>query len=149
MSSALKISEAVSIALHATALMAANSGRLISTREIACGLNVSGAHLSKVLQWLSVACIVASTRGPGGGSKLVRHPKKISLLNVYEAIEGKLSYNHCLFCTAICDRKKCVFGKLLCEVDDGVKKYLRRTKLADIASVYRPVPYKPKRRKPS
>ena len=53
MPNVLKVSEAASLALHTTVLLAANSGELLSTREIASTLKMSAAHLSKVLQRLA------------------------------------------------------------------------------------------------
>jgi DNA-binding IscR family transcriptional regulator len=64
MSNILKISEAASLALHTTVILAANPNRLVSTKKLASQLHASEAHLSKVLQRLEKADIVNSTRGP-------------------------------------------------------------------------------------
>ena len=49
----LKLSEAASLALHSMVLSAVFPGRKVSAREIATELDVSEAHLAKVLQRLA------------------------------------------------------------------------------------------------
>jgi Rrf2 family protein len=136
MKSAIKISDAASIAIHAVTLLAARKDEMVTTPEVAKRLEVSEAHLSKVMQRLARAGLVSSVRGPGGGFSLTRNPNKITLLQVYESIDGQISYSNCLFDTAICDSDNCVFGELLGNVNKQVKTYLSKTTLFDVADVY-------------
>jgi len=133
----LKISEAASLALHSTVLLAANPDKLISTREIASMLHVSEAHLSKVLQRLTRTGIVRAIRGPRGGFRLVKAAHDITLLDVYESIEGTLTPSKCLFESPICEGDACILGGLLETVDRQVRDYLIKTKLDDLTSIYR------------
>jgi Rrf2 family protein len=139
MASMLRISEAASLALHSTVLLAANPGKLISTREIAAMLHVSEAHLSKVLQRLTRAGIVRAIRGPKGGFRLVKPARETTLLDVYESIEGTLTPSKCLFESPICEGDACILGGLLETVDRQVRDYLAATKLDDLTSIYRSV----------
>jgi len=136
MSSILKISEAASLALHTAVILTANPNKLISTKEFASMLSASEAHLSKVLQRLEKAGIVISTRGPKGGFKLTRSGDEIALIDVYEAIDGKLSPSNCLFDKDLCNGN-CIMGGLLQNLNAQVKNYLSQTKLASLTSVYR------------
>ena len=104
----LRISEAASLALHSTVLLAANPGKLISTRDIASMLHVSEAHLSKVLQRLARAGLVRAIRGPKGGFRLVKPANETTLLEVYESIEGTLTPGKCLFESPICEGDACI-----------------------------------------
>lgn len=133
----LKISEAASLALHSTVLLAANPDKLISTREIASMLHVSEAHLSKVLQRLTRTGIVRAIRGPRGGFRLVKPANETTLLDVYESIEGTLISSKCLFESPICAGDACILGGLLETVDRQVRDYLTKTKLGDLTSIYR------------
>lgn len=132
-SSLLRISEAAAIGLHAAVLLAAYPDRFLTTREIARDLEVSDAHLSKVLQRLVQAGILEGVRGPGGGFCLAQAPYKTSLLEVYEAIDGPLSSGSCLLRTPICSRKKCIMGGLVGELNREVKRYLSQTRLSQLA----------------
>jgi len=75
----------------------------LSTLQAATG--VSGSFLSKVLQRLVHAGIVASHRGTGGGFCLRPHAEKTTVLQVVEAIEGPTMLNQCLIAGLSCDRK--------------------------------------------
>jgi len=133
MKTALRVSEAASLALHAMALLAHHRGSLLACNRMASQLNVSAAHLSKVLQRLAKQGLVTSARGPQGGFSLARNPSEVSLLEVCEAIEGPLQFSHCLFDKPLCDADSpCLMGSLLSSVDEQVARYLRETTLADL-----------------
>lgn len=138
MSNMLKVSEAASLGLHIMALLAADPERLVSVREAAKALKVSEAHLAKVMQRLAKAGLVESIRGPRGGFLLARPPEEMTLLEVYEAIEGPIVVRKCLFSTKLCDGEHCIFGGMLNSVDAQVREYLAGTKLSEIADVVRP-----------
>ena len=106
----------------------------MSTGELAKMLSASENHLSKVLQRLARADLVKSTRGPGGGFRLTREPDQITLLNVYEAIEGTMDVTGCLFDRPICDRRLCILGGLIRNLEEQTKDYLTKTTLADVAA---------------
>lgn len=133
MSCMLRISEAGSLALHTMGFLAANTDRTFSTKQIASSLDVSGAHLSKVLQRLAKAGLVSSARGPAGGFTMRDADKKNTLLQVYEAIEGPLKTDVCLFDKPVCNGPDCIFGDLLTSVNERTREYLSETTLADIA----------------
>lgn len=135
MTNLLRVSEAASLAMHATVLLAASRDRALTTSQIAAMLGVSEAHLSKVLQRLGRAGLVRSTRGPKGGFALTRPSDQITLLEVYEAIEGIVVPATCLFDTAICRGDRCILGGLIAEVNHHVRDYLARTSLSDVSDV--------------
>ncbi len=131
-----KISEAASLALHAMVLMAERPEKLFSVRDIARKLKVSKAHLSKVLQRLGRAGLVRSIRGPSGGFTLEKKSNRITLLDVYEAMEGRYETSSCLFGNPVCGRKNCILGGLLGKVDKDVRTYLASNRLSDLVGVY-------------
>jgi len=124
----LNVSEAFSLGLHATAMVASNGGAdPITAHTIATKLDVSEAHLSKVLQRLVKSGILKSSRGPGGGFTLGKPAKSITLLEVYEGVEGPLQLDNCLIGTHICGGKSCVFDDLIDRVNGQFKDYLEHT----------------------
>jgi len=118
MSSLLGISEAASIGWHAMIALADARDELRSTAEIAELLGVSGAHLSKVLQRLTRAGLVEAVRGPRGGFRLGKPAEEITILQIYEVIEGPIQDRQCLLRKPICNGKCCVIGGLLQQTNE-------------------------------
>lgn len=136
MSSALRISEATSLAFHTMALLSAEPERRHSAKELAETLSVSEAHLAKVMQRLAKRGLVLSTRGPGGGFQLGMNKDNVPLLEIFEAIEGPFRPSNCLLGGAFCGGRKCVFGELIRNVNEKVLTYLSETRLGELADVY-------------
>jgi Rrf2 family protein len=131
MATVLRISDAASLALHTTVLLAGRRERPLTTKEIASTFEVSEAHLAKVLQRLAKAGLVLSARGPHGGFHLRDGAERATLLQVYEAIEGPMISTDCLLGAPVCGGKKCVFGRLVRNLNAQVKAHLSRTRLSD------------------
>jgi Rrf2 family protein len=74
--------------------------------EISEDYKIPRSFLAKILQKLVKAKLVRSYRGVKGGFSLAKQAREISLLDVIEAIEGKVYLNICLQ-----DKKKCAFSK--------------------------------------
>jgi Rrf2 family protein len=127
------VPEAASLALHSMAVLAGRPRDIIPAREIAEALRASEAHLAKVLRRLEISGFVKSTRGPKGGHVLAVDPAKITLKQIYEAVEGPISPARCLLETPICAGDKCVFGKMLENLDRQLRKHLAETTLSQIA----------------
>jgi len=125
------VSEAAALGLHAAAILAGTRDRRVQAREIAVSLKASEAHLAKVMLALRRAGIIKSVRGPAGGSMLARPPEKITLRQIYEAIEGPLKINRCMFSEPVCGRSRCGLGGFLRSVDDQVRSKLDGTKLSE------------------
>ena len=129
MSGLVKISEAANLALHACLLLARSPGELLRTGDMSERLGASKAHLVKVMRQLTRAGIVLSVRGPQGGIRLARAAADITLLEVYEAIEGPLESADCLLDRPICDGTCCVLGGLLHRVNEILWRHLAETTL--------------------
>ncbi len=133
MAGLLRISEAFSLAFHAMAHLAAEGpARPISAAELARTFEVSEAHLAKVLQRLARVGILRSKRGPKGGFTLACKPKDVTLLDIHDAVDGRLDDNTCLLGEHICVSGACVMEKLLRSVYDDVHTHLSKTKLSDL-----------------
>lgn len=132
MSSIVRISEAASMALHAMVMLATSKDEPLSVSTMAGALHGSEAHMAKVLQRLARAGYVRSARGPFGGYLLAREGDEITLLEVYEAIEGPLRESECLLAQPVCGGE-CILGGLLSTLNSQVRDYLARMKVADLA----------------
>lgn len=129
----INISEAANLAMHALAYIANHPDEEpVSTGYVAKTMEASEAHLSKVFQRLTKAGLVKSIRGPKGGFALAKEPKDITLLEIYEALDGTLSNQDCLFGHPVCDRNYCVFGDLITNVHVQIDNHFTQTTLADL-----------------
>lgn len=136
MAKMIRISEAAALAMHMMVLMASQPRKALSTGTAAARLHVSGAHLSKVLQRLAKAGLADSIRGPRGGFVLGRSPGRITLLDIYETIDGRHDSGGCLFDAPGCGAPRCILGGLLERVDAQIVEYLSGTKLSALADLY-------------
>jgi Rrf2 family protein len=133
MDTILRISDAANLGIHAMAHIARGAADVNhSVGEIADHQGVSEAHLSKVMQRLVKVGLLTSRRGPGGGFLLGRPAKRISLLEILEAVDGPMSDCKCLL-----GRKKCLFGgcalgALLTHVNHQVRVFLASRNLTDL-----------------
>lgn len=134
MSGIVNLSEAASLGLHASMLLAAASERWWAARDLAARLQVSEAHLAKVLQRLARGGLLLSTRGPHGGFRLGAPASEITLLEIYEAIEGPLASRGCLLRQQVCQGRCCLLGQLAEDLTQAVRNHLAQTTLAQAGS---------------
>jgi Rrf2 family protein len=80
-------SQTVEYALRAVVCLATDPERVQGASEISDTMDVPAGYLVKVLQQLVRSDIVVSKRGKGGGFLLKREAKKISLLDVINAVD--------------------------------------------------------------
>lgn len=123
MQTILKISEAAAIALHAADYLARRPG-LASAQDIARDLGISYNHLSKVLQQLTKAGLVAPVRGPKGGFTLSPSGRKAAVRDLMTAIDGPVRLHTCLMGAKVCRRRDCMFGTFLAETNKRFEKVL-------------------------
>ncbi|MGC4119085.1 MAG: Rrf2 family transcriptional regulator [Myxococcales bacterium] len=128
----IKISEAANLGMHALMLMAHEPERPLAVKRAIEVIDVSENHLAKVLQRLAHAGLLTSTRGPKGGFLLARSPEQITLLEVFEALEGPLNDHTCLLGKPVCE-DGCMLGQYVTKATLDFRKQLERTRLSDLA----------------
>jgi len=75
--------------VHALALLASDPERTVTSEEIAESIDTNPVVVRRILSSLQDAGLVSSQKGPTGGSRLAQTAKKISLADIYQAIEKK------------------------------------------------------------
>ncbi len=99
---------------------------VISTKVLAEEEDISYQFACKILQKLQGAKLVRSTMGPKGGYYLSKPPARVSLLEVIEAVQGRVSLNKCLLTEDACNRKpNCGVSEKLAELQEYVESFLR------------------------
>ncbi len=96
--------------------------------------SIPEAFLRKIIAQLSKAGLITSQRGLGGGVQLANDPTSLTLLDVVEAVEGKITLNKCLVSDDVCPRTDwCSVHMIWGEAQEALKNVLRRENLATIA----------------
>lgn len=124
MSKIITFSEASSLAIHAVVLIAQKGDQLINVNKIAEATGASKNHLAKVMQRIVKHGFVSSLRGPSGGFKMRADPKKLTLYQIYESIEGPIIIDGCPLERPICPFEKCIMGGIVHKLTNDMKKYL-------------------------
>ena len=68
---------------------------------------------------------------------MARKSESLTLLDVYEAIEGPLRDTKCLMRKKTCGNKACILGDTMETMWDIFRKHLKSTRISDISSMYR------------
>ncbi|MGJ8670194.1 MAG: SUF system Fe-S cluster assembly regulator [Oceanococcus sp.] len=83
---------------YATVLLshlANTQGRICNVSELSQATHVSSPMVSKTLKILARAGLVDSERGSGGGYRLNRQPRDISIADIINAVEGPIAVTQC------------------------------------------------------
>lgn len=128
MSKIVALSEAASIALHAVVCIAQSPDRM-NVIEIAERIGSSKHHVAKVMQRLVKEGMISSNRGPSGGFILKVDPKEVTLLQIYEAIEGKVEVHRCAADKEICPFGKCLLNNVSAHLTQEFIRYMEGQKL--------------------
>lgn len=131
MAKVVHISEAASLAVHSMALIA-GSKEMLNVNQIADLTHASRNHLAKVMQTLVKNNYLESVRGPKGGFTLKGDAAGITLLEIYELIEGTLEHKYCGIGDQKCPFRTCVFGGLADRFSREFTNYLRNTTLSQL-----------------
>ena len=91
----LRITKLTDYATVVLCALAEAPARVHSAAELAEQSRLELPTVSKVLKPLAHAGLVTGFRGASGGYKLARPPAQISLIEIVEAIEGKLGLTEC------------------------------------------------------
>ena len=123
MAKIFSMSDAASIAIHSMVVIA-RSETGINAVKIAEFTGFSKNHISKVLQRLVKNDLLDSVRGPSGGFTLKRKAEDITLLMIYESIEGTLEIKDCLMSLEICRFDQCIMGSVVNKMALEFKNFL-------------------------
>lgn len=98
-----QISMEADYALRCMLLLALNHDKIYGASKIAKERLIPRPFLTKILQKLAKTGLVVSVRGSKGGYTLSRHPSKIFVIEILEAIEGDIAISRCTIDLSRCD----------------------------------------------
>lgn len=131
MAKIVSYSEAASIGIHGMVLVA-RAGETINVQKIADITGSSKHHVAKVMQRLVKEGFLSSNRGPSGGFKLNIEPSQLSLLQIYEAIEGQVKVISCPHEKQVCPFGKCILGTVVSNMTQTFHDHLSNSYLVDL-----------------
>src|SRR3982074_2921463 len=98
-------------------------GERVMIEEVSRQEKIPRNFLAKIFQSLARAGLVRSTRGTGGGFSLARSPAEITVLEIIEAIEGRISLQRCLQEVPTCEHMGgCALCGIFEQAQDRVKE---------------------------
>ena len=121
-------------ALRCLLFLGASDTRSSTVREIAERLNMSADHLTKVVQRLAQLDYVETTRGVGGGVRLILPPEGVRLGQLVRVTEQSFALAECFNAeTNQCPLTTvCALPSILDEALDAFLAVLDRRTLADL-----------------
>jgi Rrf2 family cysteine metabolism transcriptional repressor len=94
---------------------------------------ISKKYLEQIVISLKNAGVVRATRGSKGGYYLIQPPKKVTVAEIYQILEGSYSPVDCLDNPKICSLKNsCPTRKLWSELSTAIEKIFDNLTLADL-----------------
>jgi len=72
-------------------------------KQISKDLNLPSPFLAKILQQLAKQKILSSSKGPHGGFSLLKDPKKITLIDIVNTIDGYDTFTDCIMHNGSCE----------------------------------------------
>lgn len=133
MSKIVSLSEAASIAIHGTILIA-RSVVSLNVVHIADATGTSKHHVAKIMQRLVKESFISSQRGPSGGFMLNVAPENLTFLQIYEAIEGKIEVTKCPMEKKVCPFDKCIMNNITNRLTLEFRDYLGKQRVVDYLS---------------
>lgn len=129
----MKVSSSTAYGLLAVGYIAQNQQKgLVLSHDIANHYNIPLEYLFKIMQQLVRVNILTSKRGPRGGFSLGRSPKKITLLEIIEAVQGPLTGDLMLSDHAPRDKFATSATKTSDRAFAQARNVLKAVKLADL-----------------
>jgi Rrf2 family protein len=132
----MQITRATDYAVRVTVHLATRpAGQKVPLGELAEATGVRDNFLSKILQRLVRNGVVTSHRGTGGGFLLNVAAKDLTLLQVVEAIEGKIELNICLSEWQRCPlQAQCAVHPVWQKAQLAIAKELAAVTIAELAT---------------
>ncbi len=117
-------------------------------RDICRKARIPEAYARKTFQALVQNGFLKAVPGPGGGYTLARDPKKTTVMDVVDAVEGKDNYTRCLLGLAACsDHNPCALHFTWLKLKGQMIGALRSKTLLDLSRSFQERPRDHKKRK--
>jgi len=128
----MRLSPAAAFALRGIAVLADNFGQGPISLEVICShRDLPKQYLAKIFSGLAKAGLVTPVRGKHGGYMLAREPGTMTILEVIEAVQGRIELNYCQHIPPKCDQVNCPMRAIWTELQEIIRGKLGSVTLAD------------------
>ena len=118
-------------------LAEADRGQVISVHTLAEREEIPEDLLQKIMQRLSAAGIVKAHRGRRGGFALAKPPAQISVLEVFQTLQGRFAINRCFLGADRCRHQDvCWLRNKLLAIQEEIIGFFRGVTVADLSSAH-------------
>jgi len=124
MAKIIRFPKTISIAFYSLVFLSL-SARRMNVDEIAHYTSNSKNHTALILKYLAKNNFIKSQRGPAGGFGMARAPEEISLLEVWETMEGQFKIEGCISGHKACLGNTCIFSDKIYRIHKDFYDYLR------------------------
>jgi Rrf2 family protein len=132
----MKISKATAYSLHALMYMVRHSTQLpVTSNTVAKAEGIPSGYLAKIFQRLTKAGLVKAARSKNKGYVFAKPPEEVSLLELFELVEGGPLFSDCLLRHCECGGTPdncCIFAKWR-SATKKIEKLLDETSLVTAA----------------
>ncbi len=109
-------------------LSAQTQGEIVSRKGIAKAMEIPDQFLTKIAQQLARSGFIEIVQGAKGGYRLLLSPKKLTLLDVVEAVTGEIFLNDCVMNPDSCLRSSsCAIHLVWEKARNNLRATLRRS----------------------
>jgi Rrf2 family protein len=124
------------MAVHVLAVLAYKEGDRVTSALLADSVNTNPVIIRRLLLSLQRAKLVDTCKGAGSGSRLSRSPRRISLAEVYRAVEPAVAFaSPSRKPSAACPVGKCIreaLGRVFASAQHALEQDLEKTTIADV-----------------
>ena len=129
------VNQRFGFALHILTVLAHSQG-IVDSRTVAASVNTNPVVVRRLLLALRRAGLVDTCSGKYGGAKLARSPRRISLLDIYDAVEPRPAiavskrrvFNRCPVSCSM----KAIMADVSAGADRAMRNHLRAVSLAGV-----------------
>jgi len=124
------------VAVHVLAVLAYKEGEAVISALLAASVNTNPVVIRRLLLLLQAAGFIETRKGAGAGSRLSRAPERITLAEVYQAVETDEPFaSHSKRPNRACPVGNCIqaaLEKVFASGEAALQRELAKTSLADI-----------------
>lgn len=130
----LRISKLTDYGTVVMTYLARENERLHAVSEIATEIRLAAPTVSKILKQLAREGLVVSHRGVKGGYALARRPEHISMVEIIDALEGRVGLTECGSSPGLCAQESgCSIRTNWQRINSAVREALAGVTLAEMA----------------